>query len=114
MRISDWSSDVCSSDLDPFRSGGAGGAQPLGKRGRNRDESVRGAKCETFAQPQHLPRDEAPLRSSVVLAMVGDDDAPAEHPRRSAESRVGQEWVSTGSFRWSPVLLTKHNEHATL
>src|SRR3546814_3444373 len=34
MRISDWSSDVCSSDLFPDGCGGSGGVQELAKAGR--------------------------------------------------------------------------------
>src|SRR3546814_9222023 len=91
MRISDWSSDVCSSDLvrklaelprkvagnvaagiEPIVLGGArrhgGRGLRLGRRGRGQDQQCRG----------------------------GEDG------KRSEGGRVGKEGVSTGRSRWSP------------
>src|SRR3546814_13775122 len=83
MRISDWSSDVCSSDLRPLdprrrsrrrRSGGRAGA-PLVRR---------------LDALRHRPQAE--------VARQFDDGA---HDR-SEERRVGKECVSTCRSRWSP------------
>src|SRR3546814_1272545 len=85
MRISDWSSDVCSSDLPqrrtalPRRLEGAGDgiARDLfGQRGRIDDHRVRAAG---FGDQR---RDRAVARSE--------------------ERRVGKECVSTCRSRWSP------------
>src|SRR3546814_21009228 len=78
MRISDWSSDVCSSDL------GGAGDQPRGVR-----EGAAGIRVAPTSQrrPAPLPR--------------------AAHPR-SEERRVGKECVSTCRSRWSPCHYKKH------
>src|SRR3546814_15733694 len=97
MRISDWSSDVCSSDLDLAAVGGAPGA--VGGQPRAVDQ-----QC-----PQIL--DEAGLQLVVQLGVVGEDDlagrlhqrdVAAGGDRRSEERRVGQECVSPCRSRWSP------------
>src|SRR3546814_16472950 len=76
MRISDWSSDVCSSDLSPHRRPSAAPRRARHFRRRhNRDR----------------PR---PVRSSSDLRN------PAYG--RSEERRVGKECVSTCRSRWSP------------
>src|SRR3546814_6635893 len=74
MRISDWSSDVCSSDLAAARAGGAAG--PARQRGGGHPVHAR-------AQDGAL---QPPLRGDV----------------RSEERRVGKECVSTCRSRWSP------------
>src|SRR3546814_1669746 len=74
MRISDWSSDVCSSDLN-------GQARQTGKR--------------AHAVPPRQSR--ATASGSRRRWRV----APA-NPRRSEERRVGKECVSTCRSRWSP------------
>src|SRR3546814_5704352 len=83
MRISDWSSDVCSSDLH----GGAG----LQREGTSE-------------------ADEAALRAAITLALsTGHAELAAGKPAldavtaaRSEERRVGKECVSTCRSRWSP------------
>src|SRR3546814_5532004 len=87
MRISDWSSDVCSSDL-------------------------RGITAH-FLRYAETPR---PMKSRMVQMdritpgqppMSGSDELPVNRPRagscdRSEERRVGKECVSTCRSRWSP------------
>src|SRR3546814_14561574 len=78
MRISDWSSDVCSSDLRRCGKGvGDAGecaaADPLYRRWRHQQRS----------------------RSEQAAARTGRTD------RRSEERRVGKECVSTCRSRWS-------------
>src|SRR3546814_10251778 len=84
MRISDWSSDVCSSDLrdiDIFARAGLGAAM---ERGEDRDHRLK-------------PRIDVGVREAVGalrgqrLAIVAE---------RSEERREGQECVSTCRFRW--------------
>src|SRR3546814_17368173 len=88
MRISDWSSDVCSSDL---------GAQP----------SLLNRLINAW-------RDIAGSPGSVVrsdLSSDGDRRWLVEQMQscRSEERRVGKECVSTCRSRWSPYNYTKYN-----
>src|SRR3546814_16208905 len=73
MRISDWSSDVCSSDLPARR------------------EQRRGDVL-------HLRHDREPQGGRVQSPR----DLPTLHGGRSEERRVGKECVSTCRSRWSP------------
>src|SRR3546814_21112486 len=97
MRISDWSSDVCSSDL--LRIGAIEPARP--RRGGG-DDGV------------HQQADPAAGRRLDALAGERDAAEPAEAARltaaapsstetsdRSEERRVGKECVSTCRSRWS-------------
>src|SRR3546814_11163046 len=131
MRISDWSSDVCSSDLD------------LRRRGISADDHRDAPSgivdvdiaCRQFAMPAAIhvdPGDRAgpPLarveaqqpvaqrrrRQILHLRVIG-----AAHPEaagldafrailRSAERRVGKECVRTCTSRWSPVHYKKKTE----
>src|SRR3546814_2383101 len=78
MRISDWSSDVCSSDLEIV------------------------AYLKTQGAPQYLEA------ITVDDDEDGDGDGPAgtsnlsDSEDRSVERRVGKECVSTCRSRWSP------------
>src|SRR3546814_10214441 len=75
MRISDWSSDVCSSDL-PL----------LLEKGKNTHH------IQTRAKKHSLPKD----------TEAEEDTGPAVKKRRSEERRVGNECVSTCRSRWAP------------
>src|SRR3546814_13803335 len=99
MRISDWSSDVCSSDLlmagqDKRVSGTwhvgdgeeAAAAAKLVGRMFDYDTLASGVRFD----PEGTP----PLYASLEVAGVPQN--------RSEERRVGQECVSTCSSRWSP------------
>src|SRR3546814_20193443 len=123
MRISDWSSDVCSSDLDPRPE-----AEVVGDRARERDvETIgvavlvdelvgrvvrvaadsQGAGCVVAGsrgpgQCQHQQSDraqsaQAPRSSHACVLAV------AKHPPRSAERREGKACVSTCRSRLSPL-----------
>src|SRR3546814_10163913 len=88
MRISDWSSDVCSSDLLQ-RSIGDGDAGP---------KTLGGVALKRLAFAQ-----------IEIMDMIGlASHEPARLPRqiggdgRSEERRVGKECVSTCRSRWSP------------
>src|SRR3546814_3355333 len=82
MRISDWSSDVCSSDLDWSLAD-----RPLG---RINDHS--GAR-----QWLHLRRDSS---ASSSTGLIGSPSRSVM--TRSEERRVGKECVSTCRSRWAP------------
>src|SRR3546814_6015134 len=90
MRISDWSSDVFSSDLvrDRFAL-----AQDIDDLGDGEDAERDDRKRDAFAQ----------------IGIVGDHEphlagrrGRAERAERSEERRVGKECVSTCRSRWSP------------
>src|SRR3546814_15076670 len=89
MRISDWSSDVCSSDLE-YR--------------QHRDQHrahQRGHKVE--AVDQYAPLEDA---FQDECRLLGDADI------RSEERRVGKECVSTCRSRWSPYHSKKKQDTA--
>src|SRR3546814_8983433 len=78
MRISDWSSDVCSSDLA-------------------RDALMR------HSWPGNVRELENTMHRAVLLAQGPDIGADAIFlTSRSEERRVGKECVSTCRSRWSP------------
>src|SRR3546814_12434582 len=107
MRISDWSSDVCSSDLAADLPGNSGpGNKCFGVYPHIKDQPV-------------LADGVVRYRGEAVLALVGtrhaiwslsDADLPiewqpaeavADFYGRSAERRVGNEWGNTVSIRWA-------------
>src|SRR3546814_2624798 len=94
MRISDWSSDVCSSDLTSFDTWATGAelSVPLFDGGTGA-ANVRGA------QARYREAAEA-LRGAVRTATRDVEDALAG--QSSEERRVGKECVSTCRSRWSP------------
>src|SRR3546814_9270166 len=96
MRISDWSSDVCSSDLFPERDGEDDRLDVLHRllrRDRHRTD------------PLGLFADCVRIRRTCQLdRMAGCDELAGERAAniRSEERRVGKECVSTCRSRWSP------------
>src|SRR3546814_15637905 len=97
MRISDWSSDVCSSDLDQKLEAGVLLNLVRSDAGMKREDlhpprlSVEPQDREIGHHPVHAAGDEA----AVPAAGAATEEA------RSDERRVGQECVSTCRFRWS-------------
>src|SRR3546814_7008616 len=83
MRISDWSSDVCSSDLPEA---------PYGNTDGNQDQKGDG---ETLSHASPCP-----ARASAIAATFSR--RTARIAARSEERRVGTECVSTCRSRWSP------------
>src|SRR3546814_2070846 len=85
MRISDWSSDVCSSDLLD--------AAEIRHLYKQRHEIIRFQRL-------------VGMMKEVAGRLTTDDDLPnidtAVRPFRSEERRVGKECVSTCRSRWSP------------
>src|SRR3546814_3226456 len=78
MRISDWSSDVCSSELPDF------------------DVDMRGAAIVTPHRPEQLA-DRIMIVIGIILGHRGSRAIAS-----SEERRVGKECVSTCRSRWSP------------
>src|SRR3546814_3372783 len=92
MRISDWSSDVCSSDLFLRRAGGGERVAQL---------------AAAILDRRPRPFDADGGDGGLGLGDVGDGRACGEAGRqessgRSEERRVGNECVSTCRSRWSP------------
>src|SRR3546814_8814536 len=83
MRISDWSSDVCSSDLETYDVTTIRAATPM----------------------YLLARRIKAMGVKMVLSGEGSDEIFGGYlyfHKRSEERRVGKECVRTGRSRWSP------------
>src|SRR3546814_18382200 len=91
MRISDWSSDVCSSDLLPDRIV----ARLVAPRLRKGEE-------ETLVAGQSVDRRRRLAAERAVIGVIGDFQPRQIGDIRSEERRVGKECVSTCRSRWSP------------
>src|SRR3546814_20826355 len=96
MRISDWSSDVCSSDL----------FDPLGEAVRYAGRGDVAPEGRVVAARECIMRDHEVADRLILMERVAVE---ARHDvridrvaRRSEERRVGKEWVSTCRSRWSP------------
>src|SRR3546814_20685863 len=96
MRISDWSSDVCSSDLEPDN--GQWLFDLVVVLGRGTDSVHR--DCGDRAVDDRDRR--------------VDSWRNGQARRRSAERRVGQECVSTCRYRWAPDNSTEKVSKASL
>src|SRR3546814_16362935 len=96
MRISDWSSDVCSSDLMAGMDGPA-------QRGRTR---MRGELMQEIADARDIFGDGAidffGFGEDAGMTELEQPVGEAQRTLRSEERRVGKECVSTCRSRWSP------------
>src|SRR3546814_17661577 len=115
MRISDWSSDVCSSDLLQKANPSDSRAAAL-SQGRHGSRAVRlpiqapliPSRTSASGTTQQT---EAPPAAMLAPTIAETDDLPgfvglgaSEPPyQRSEERRVGEGCVSTCRSRWSPV-----------
>src|SRR3546814_17715024 len=111
MRISDWSSDVCSSDLRP----GQFPTATVAECHRQDQAGVAGRQLLAILDEGHdVGRQQAAVADhpepDAVVVQVGDLAAQVEPQElhqvadllRSEERRVGKECVSTCRSRWSP------------
>src|SRR3546814_14401638 len=110
MRISDWSSDVCSSDLRRVHD------QPAARRAATDEDRCRRPPrevpeadlCDRQRRRPAWPRSgERRLRRDQLLGarrhrVVGDTRRSRLPDPRPEERRVGKECVSTCRSRWSP------------
>src|SRR3546814_14748403 len=96
MRISDWSSDVCSSDLRRLDAAGAFEARPYDQRSFIRLQDV--SLSYTF-NPAFL---ETIRVRNLKINLSGKNLWTLTKWERSEERRVGKECVSTCRSRWSP------------
>src|SRR3546814_20596693 len=113
MRISDWSSDVCSSDLCGWPGGSRGGcrlscrlflvvgalrpslrAEPPGrKEGAHAGGGAGGRPCDFRRLVPRIPKH---------TGLVTGETRRAAHVQRSEERRVGTACVSTCRYWWCP------------
>src|SRR3546814_3556479 len=101
MRISDWSSDVCSSDLILPGLDLTGITIITGRPEQDRARTQTWLNRHGFHGPLimrdesiYTPQQTAQHKAEAVLARC--------HTHRSEERRVGKECVSTCRSRWSP------------
>src|SRR3546814_13415600 len=96
MRISDWSSDVCSSDLDmlPVPHRPTTPPRRIGLFGRLIYGNAASQNLAISASMTLCRRDELDATVAMLGVVPGDE--------RSEERRVGKECVSTCRSRWSP------------
>src|SRR3546814_11269551 len=95
MRISDWSSDVCSSDLIKVH------AVDAGNHGGRQEHY--GGNRKYFDDLVLLDVDEAERCIHQEVDLLEQEGGVAhEGIHRSEERRVGKECVSTCRSRWSP------------
>src|SRR3546814_19441110 len=112
MRISDWSSDVCSSDLpDPrreYRLWPVLNDPPT--EGTVTSSLTLPESLTSYSQISSAPLAMTPCSSSLPvifsspthrLLLTGDSISPSKSLKRSQELSVGKECVSTCSSRWS-------------
>src|SRR3546814_12149059 len=101
MRISDWSSDVCSSDLVTFPRNV--GQVPLHYDMKNTGRPIElGAPGAKYVS-RYLDAPNTPLYPfGYGLSYTSFSYSPVTLDKRSEERRVGKECVSTFKSRWSP------------
>src|SRR3546814_13807909 len=101
MRISDWSSDVCSSDL--VRDRIAAMAGPRAPAMRERRDMVRALRAARLPIPDRLTGEVmAALAEAGVFRLRSAIIGSIAFQSRSEERRVGKECGSTCRSRWSP------------
>src|SRR3546814_15613770 len=103
MRISDWSSDVCSSDLGRPQ-------QNTRHRDPRRRQSDRPGHPQFSAKrvEQRTARIQTGIAGSHGICQDPPHPLEVRDPLRSEERRVGKECVSKCRSRWSPYHYTKN------
>src|SRR3546814_11222402 len=98
MRISDWSSDVCSSDLLVDRQQLDGGHPEPGQMADRRRVRETGVGAAQLGRDVRVEPGEA-----AHMELVDDGVGPRGlGPARSEERRVGKECCGTVRSRWGP------------
>src|SRR3546814_18732293 len=100
MRISDWSSDVCSSDLEAEMAEGAKQAEELRRTSVLEAEiAERARQAEELQQARIVAESASRAKSEFLANMSHELRTPMN---RTEERSVGKECVSTCRSRWSP------------
>src|SRR3546814_13261144 len=99
MRISDWSSDVCSSDLPGVAFRNSFDALHF--------EGAHQVPPELYLSRGYLvlmanPRGDPGYGREYQEAILDGWEYPTRYDLRSEERREGKEWVGQGRSRWSP------------
>src|SRR3546814_17360356 len=107
MRISDWSSDVCSSDLRHCQ------AEALRRPSRRHPSQVaeelqRGRRTEVV--PAQRPISQEQSQVPQVVAVSAHRVRAVPRVNRSEERRVGKECVRTVRSRWAASNITNKNK----
>src|SRR3546814_11888476 len=115
MRISDWSSDVCSSDLNGLpNSALAPSTSPASRSALMRvDDAISPSLIMSSTGLASIPKREPACprtETSPLRRLPKQQSAPVTTPLRSAETRVGQAWVSTSRYRAEPYLYKKNKK----
>src|SRR3546814_16592318 len=115
MRISDWSSDVCSSDLqEPYDEQSDSDKKQQKTGGEEPDELCFGhgefpLSTMDRRQPSILEKSATLCTASRKRASSPSRDVRISASGRSEERRVGKECGRTCRSRWSPYHLKKKN-----
>src|SRR3546814_12380505 len=104
MRISDWSSDVCSSDLREFRDWAYDSRLLQDAEGHYDFGGMAWLMFRNLTGPDG---------ECAAIIHYEEERATAYRHRRSEERRVGKECVSTCRSRWSPYHYKKNRSAAT-
>src|SRR3546814_16111330 len=99
MRISDWSSDVCSSDLQTQGGFRPGRGQPAPSMAEGRWPCGPDRRTQRHLRAFDLFRENVPARKARPSLDVGLTET---FSARSEERRVGKECVSPCRSRWAP------------
>src|SRR3546814_15510625 len=113
MRISDWSSDVCSSDLSVCTGAAdsvatsvpiwTGSVSPEAiSVSFSEGAPLQAAKVMQLMKAMTLLIEFLPLFDATDISSFDDDGLSRGFKERSEERRVGKECVSTCRSRWSP------------
>src|SRR3546814_11284494 len=111
LRISDWSSDVCSSDLHGHDRGR--GRAAAVRRGHAAGRFVRGRRSSQHSHQIDEGEDADPDDVEEMPEQRQAREA-ATHVGRSEERRVGKACVSTCRSRWAPYHSKKRYKHHRL
>src|SRR3546814_18883813 len=98
MRISDWSSDVCSSDLDDARTLAEATGLQVARAVIRERSSFRAAWPYGLGVIEHEPEGKAALEIAALRDFIFEY---LQIIKRSEERRVGKECDSPFRFRWS-------------
>src|SRR3546814_14831060 len=96
MRISDWSSDVCSSDLTRVR-------RSTGTSDRRKAEEYHDRLKAELWEASRLKKKPKRTWDEAALRWLKEKAHKKSRRDRSEERRVGKECISTCRSRWSPI-----------
>src|SRR3546814_12792363 len=99
MRISDWSSDVCSSDLPSSRSDRRSARGTRNARGARKTRGSGGTWGEGGGSSNRRRGGGRPQEPPEGRDLGPEPDPEAVARKRSGERRVGTEWVGAGRSR---------------